>query len=130
MSETKNSGLDAQPVGNGDYIVKRGDTISSIADKHGHFWETIWNQPENAALKNARQHPEILLPGDRLTIPPLQLKKEKIKTLALHRFKRKGIPSKIEYTVVDKYTGRVFKGKRYKLFAEDLEFEGLTDNKG
>lgn len=130
MSEAENSGLDAQPVGNGDYIVKRGDTISSIADTHGHFWETIWNLPENAAVKDARQHPEILLPGDRLTIPPLGQKKEKIKTLALHRFRRKGIPVKIEYTVLDKHTGQVFKGKRYKLFAGEQEFEGVTDNKG
>lgn len=130
MNETNETGLNAQPVGNGNYIVKRGDTISSIADEHGHFWETIWNQPENAALKNARQHPEILLPGDRLTIPPLGQKKEKIKTLALHRFRRKGIPVKIEYTVIDKYSGKVFKGKCYKLFAGEQEFEGTTDNKG
>ncbi len=53
------------------YKIKKGDTLSGIAKQHGHKkWETIWDAPENKALVSKRKKPELIQPGDQLTIPP------------------------------------------------------------
>jgi len=88
------------PVGKGDYLVQSGDCMSSIAKTHGHSWETLWNHPANAKLKAARGNPNILLPGDRVTVPPLRNKVESRPNNARHRFVLKGVPIKFRLRLV------------------------------
>ena len=57
------------PLGDGDYVVVEGDCMESIAADAGFLWTTIWNHPQNAALKKARVTPNVLLPGDRPVYP-------------------------------------------------------------
>lgn len=83
------------PVGEGDYIVAQGECLNSISEKHGFFWETLWNLPENRDLKSARKDPNVLWPGDRLTIPPLRLKDADGSTEQRHRFRHKGVPARL-----------------------------------
>lgn len=84
-----------QAVGEGEYVVHEADCVSSIAKRYGFFWETLWNHADNSALREARQNPNVLFPGDRIHIPEKRRRDEPIAAEQRHRFKRKGEPSKL-----------------------------------
>lgn len=52
------------------HVVAQGEYLSLIAARFG-FRDpmVIWNHPDNAALKDRRKNPNVLFPGDVLTIP-------------------------------------------------------------
>jgi hypothetical protein len=83
-------------VGSGEHEVVPGEDVHSIAFKTGHFWETIWNHPANQSIKQLRDDPGRLLPGDRLVIPPLRVASRPSATNQRHIFRRKGVPIQIE----------------------------------
>lgn len=68
------------------YTVKQGDCILSIAEDFGLLWETIWNHPDNAQLKQRRKDPNILLPGDVVTVPEKDLRVESAQTEKRNKF--------------------------------------------
>ena len=60
-----------------DHTVEQGEYLSLIAEKYGfQNYGTIWNHPDNAALKQLRGDPNVLLPGDILKIPDKTEKQE------------------------------------------------------
>jgi Putative peptidoglycan binding domain len=71
----------------GNYRVKQGDHLCSIAKGFG-FSEidTIWNDPNNAQLKQQRGNPNVLAPGDQLYIPDRELRIEPCSTDLKHKF--------------------------------------------
>jgi N-acetylmuramoyl-L-alanine amidase len=80
-------------LGSGDYVVQPGDCLTSIAARHGHFWQTLWELPANAELRAARVDPNVLLPGDRVTIPSIQVKQSECATGRKYVFRRRGVPA-------------------------------------
>jgi hypothetical protein len=109
------------PVGDGNYVVERGDCISSIALEHGHFWKKLWNHPNNAELKQVRKNPNVLLPGDQVFVPELEPKEESCATEQTHKFVRKGEPSKIKLVLMS--GGQPRKEQEYT-----LEIDGKLKN--
>lgn len=116
------------PVGQGDYEVKVGDCMASIAIDTGHFWETIWNDPDNSELKDTRKDPYVLLPGDLVTIPPIRPKEEPGETEKRHRFVRNGAPEKliVKFMIEDEPRAN----EDYVLDIDGVEQEGTTDAQG
>jgi N-acetylmuramoyl-L-alanine amidase len=117
------------PVGDGDYVVQPGECIASIAYEHGHFWETILNDPANREVKRARKNHHILLPGDRLTIPPIRRKEVSAETDKLHRFGLKGFPEVFRLRLLD-LDDKPRANLRYVLIIEQKTYSGTTDKQG
>ncbi|MEZ4297448.1 MAG: peptidoglycan-binding protein [Polyangiaceae bacterium] len=69
------------------YTVLPGDHLARIAARFGFFDErTIWDDPANAELRKLRPNPEVLLPGDVVTIPDKQPRNEEGQTDRRHTF--------------------------------------------
>lgn len=77
------------------HVVKPGDCLSKIAVEYGLTWQQIWNDGANAALKQERKDPNVLYPGDVVSVPAKKNKVKQKSTGQKHNFKRKKEQSKI-----------------------------------
>lgn len=111
-----------------EHVVVSGECISSIAEAHGLFWETVWNDSANAELKRQRGNPNVLHAGDRLLIPARRPKEESGSTESKHRFKRKGVPARLLLKIMA--NGKPRAGERYVLYIDGVPFEGKLDDEG
>jgi len=116
------------PVGKGNYIVRQGDCIESIAFERGLFWKSLWDHQQNAELKRVRRNPNYLLPGDKVYVPDKQLKEEPCATEKRHRFKRKGVPSNIH--IIIERDGKPFANVPYVLNIDGALFSKKTNARG
>jgi hypothetical protein len=88
----------------GYYTVKQGDHLSSIAKALGFSdYQTIWNDGNNAALKQQRQNPNVLFPGDQLYIPDREPRVEPRPTEVRHKFVKHGPTLKLQLVLEDQY---------------------------
>jgi N-acetylmuramoyl-L-alanine amidase len=90
-----------EPVGDGEYSVRQGECMASIAFERGFVPETLWNHPENEKLKLGREDQRVLLPGDRVHIPKLRPRTEACNTDKKHVFLRKGLPETLCIVMLD-----------------------------
>lgn len=52
------------------YTVKKGDSLSAIAKRFGvKSWQELYNLSENAAFRAKRPDPNLIQPGDVVTVP-------------------------------------------------------------
>jgi N-acetylmuramoyl-L-alanine amidase len=110
-----------------EHVVRHGECISSIADRHGLFWQTVWSA--NPKLKETRADPNRLAPGDVVIIPDRQAKHESCACDQRHRFKRKGTPAKLK--IVLEEDGVPLKNAAYLLRVDgEPPREGRTDGTG
>lgn len=109
-------------------IASEGDSIPSIAHDHGHFFETIWNHGNNAALKALRKNPNILYPGDEVFVPALRLKTFSKGTDSRHSFVRRGTPQKLKIQLMQ--LGEPRKNEPYTLVIDGEIINGTTDGDG
>jgi hypothetical protein len=111
-----------------DHEVQPGEGISSLGEKYGLAPETIWNDPANAELKRLREDGNVLLPGDRLTIPDKRVKSVAVATGRSHRFRRIGIPARLRLQLLVNDHPRA--DEEYRLEVEGRVIEGRTDADG
>jgi hypothetical protein len=88
----------------GNYTVQQGDHLSKIAKSFGFSdYHTIWDHPNNADLKQKRQNPNVLFPGDSLFVPDRELREESRSTDKKHLFKKKTPDLKLRITLEDQF---------------------------
>lgn len=113
----------------GQHAVKQGDCLSSLADAHGFGWETLWNHPENAALKAQRKDPNQLRPGDRVFIPEKTRGEQSAATEKRHRYQRKGAQAMVRLTLLD-LDHKPRANRPYVLEIDGETWQGTTDAQG
>lgn len=111
-----------------EHQIAAGECFCTVAETSGHFWQTLWELPANAALRDARGNPNQLVAGDVVTVPPLRGKTVTIATGATHRFKRHGVPSFVR--VRCELFGAPRADTPFVAEAPGLRFEGKTDAAG
>jgi hypothetical protein len=108
--------------------VRQGECLSSIAAEAGLFWETVWNDSDNAALRQQRSDPNVLLPGDTVVLRPIETKNEAIATEQRHRFCKRGIPVLLRLRLLDE--GEPCADTEWTLDIEGRLIHGRTDSDG
>jgi hypothetical protein len=111
-----------------NYIVQQGDCLSSIAYCAGFLPATIWDHPANSKLKSKRKDPNILLAGDELFIPELQIKEYSKPTDQSHKFIKKGVPALLRLQIFDGEEPRA--NQNYILIIDGFHVSGVTDDQG
>jgi hypothetical protein len=84
-----------------DHEVRQGECIGSLAFQNGFIWTTLWNHPQNAALKAKRKDPNLLHPGDVVHIPDFRVKEQACATDKRHKFKLKNVPAKLHMRLLE-----------------------------
>jgi Putative peptidoglycan binding domain len=112
------------------HVVKQGEHAPSIAARYGfQTFAPIWNDPANADLKKARKTPEILLPGDELSIPDKDGKDVEVPTGKRHRFRLKSERLELRLRVRD-LAGQPVAGAACSLDAGGGAEDGLVTDGG
>jgi N-acetylmuramoyl-L-alanine amidase len=124
IRQARNTG----PLGSGWRVVRRGECLLSIAHQQGFLWDTLWNLPDNAKLRDTRPDPGQLLVGDRIMIPERRARTEPAGTDAHHRFLKRGVPAKLRLVV--EYEDVPVSNAAYILTLGGLIREGTTDSAG
>lgn len=111
------------------YTVEPGDCLSSIALEYGFTWQSLWNDSANASLKQLRKDPNVLYPGDIVTIPDRAPKQYDAPAEQRHKFKLKGTPAKLRVRLLDA-AGKARKNLPFKLKIDGRLSKGTTDSDG
>lgn len=106
------------------HTVRQGECLSSIAAKYGFSdFRTIYNHPENADFKRKRPNPNLIYPGDIVSIPEPTAKAATCATGKSHRFKLK-LPRALLRLEV-----QLEEPHHYELLVGGETFPGTTDGK-
>ncbi len=116
------------PAAPANVAAAQGDSIDSIAFLHGLAPATIWEAPENAALRALRGDPNVLFPGDRVFVPGLRPGGVSAVTGRRHVFRRRGVPSKFRLQLL-KY-GQPRANLAYRLEIAGCVHAGTTSAEG
>ena len=109
--------------------VQQGECLSSIGARYGFAPDTLWSLSENAALKQRRQDPNVLEPGDVVFVPELRPKREQAGTEQKHRFRKKSGSAVLRLQLLDP-DDRPRANLTYTLAVEGRLITGRTDGQG
>jgi Putative peptidoglycan binding domain len=70
-----------------EHVVRQGESILSLSRRYGVPSDSVFNHPDNAELRDRNRDLGILHPGDRITIPDLEIKEVTGATDQRHQFR-------------------------------------------
>ena len=112
------------------HTVQPGEHLSRIAAQYGFFDQrTIWDHPQNAALKALRDSPNVLNPGDVLFIPDKIAKTEGRPTGQTHVFQVPADKLLLRISVHD-FDNQPIAGEACELEVEGQVYKISTDGSG
>ena len=111
-----------------EHTVMQGDCFSSIAKEYGFLEQTLWNHPANAALKQKRRNPNVLLPGDMVIIPDRESGTEQASTEQKHIYKTKGEKTELQLQLL--IEDEPLANAKYCLTVGSITIESSTDGDG
>jgi murein L,D-transpeptidase YcbB/YkuD len=129
VKDTELSTASKAQISPGTYTVEQGDCMSSVAYRAGFFSDALWNHPKNSELKKKRKNPNALLRGDKVFIPEKRIHNETGATEKRHRFRRKGVPSKLHIRLLD-VEGKPRTDVEYMIDIDGETRNGKTDQDG
>lgn len=100
----------------------------NIADNYGFSWETVWNHPDNAELKQRRENPNVLFPGDVVVVPEITPRIEDAATDKRHIYVKKNNLAQVRLRLLD-LKRRPRKNVRY-VATGDVVCDGQSDGDG
>ena len=107
-----------------DHIVQPGGCLSSIAGQYDFVdWKTIYDDDANTDLRGTRSNPNVLLPGDRVTVPDKGIRKAACQTDKRHTFKLAKKDTHLRIVLRDN-EGRPLAGTKYQLAVDEAMSEG------
>jgi len=110
--------------------VKQGEHISSIVRHYGFSdFHVIWYDGQNTTLRQSRENPNTLLPGDVLFIPERQAGEQSVPTEQRHRFKLNGPSLKLRLAIKD-FDGKPLKNTACRLHVGNQVHDLQTDDNG
>lgn len=110
------------------YTVRQGESVESIAAHLGHLPETIWEDPENQSLRDRRKDPDVLMPGDRIFVPPVKPRTFEVRTGSPARFKIARPPPRLKVQMLK--DGQPRANAPFRLTVDGIEERGTTDGEG
>src|SRR5687768_6010003 len=112
------------------HTITQGECFSSLTKKFGFSdYKTIYDHAENAELKTKRPNPNVLFPGDIVSIPDKQLGEESGATEAKHDFKIIRKKTFIRVVIKDS-ENKPFANIDYELTVDGDKLTGKTDGSG
>lgn len=110
------------------YVVRQGDYLQKLAFAHGFDENEAWNDPKNAALKDKRQDPNLLLPGDIIHFPRSTREGKPIAKGTTNTYKAKVPTTKVHFTFED--AKGPLAGEAYVIEGLGAPVEGTADGTG
>jgi len=112
------------------HTVTPGECLSSIAARHGFAdWRIVYDHPDNAALRQLRPNPNVLLPGDAVVIPDKRQRSEACATDRVHRFVAARPRCRLRIRICHA-SGRPYADTCYRLTVDGRAIEARTDADG
>ena len=110
--------------------IKAGQCISSIAFEADMQWNKIYLHEKNKTLRETRQHPNILLPKNKVTIPKKEAKEKEEKHVdTVYTYTRRLIPCGLQLRFTK--FGKPCKEEKYELWSNlGKVYGGKLDENG
>jgi hypothetical protein len=111
------------------HVVSSGECITSIAFENGFHPRTLWNHPNNTELRRIREAGSVLMAGDTVYVPDLQIKEVERPTDAAHKFVKRGVPEILNIRFLNP-DSQPRSNRRYQIIIDGTIKEGVTDSEG